>query len=211
MWEVEWKKGRAEKENKELLNKKKNKEKEQAMYAAWGTYLHMYDEDDEDLALMTIEESETEPESDSEGTKVSLFYLKDKIVKFSKKKLSFLLLTSIDTIQELVKTKNQLLASMTSLKFEYINLEEVSSDLKKENQLLKEQVQQLDSCTLALKSEILKQSVTGNEKEKISCDQIRCDKDLMRLNNELSSERKNSRRMNLELSRIKTDLERDNN
>ena len=62
---------------------------------------------------------------------VNHFDLKDKLEKFSKKKLSFLLLNSIDTIQELVKTKNQLLASMTSLKFEYIDLEKVNSDLKK--------------------------------------------------------------------------------
>ena len=34
MWELEWKKEKAKKERKELLNKKKNKEKEQAMYAA---------------------------------------------------------------------------------------------------------------------------------------------------------------------------------
>ena len=81
---------------------------------------------------------------------VNLFGLKDKLVKFSKKKLSFLLLTSKDTIQELVKTKNLLFTSMTSLKFEYIDLEKVNSDLKKENQLLKEQVEQLDSCTLSL-------------------------------------------------------------
>ena len=38
-----------------------------------------------------------------------------------------------DTIQKLVKTKNQLIASMTSLKFEYIDLEKVNSDLMKEN------------------------------------------------------------------------------
>ena len=48
------------------------------------------------------------------------------------------------------------------------------------------------------------------KKEKISGDQIRRDQDLMRLNNELYSERKNSRRINLELSRIKTDLEGSN-
>ena len=103
------------------------------MYAAWGTgSSDMYEEDDEDIALMAIEESDAEPESDSEETVVNLLNLKDKLVKFSKKKLSFLLLTSIDTIQELVKTKNQLLASMTILKFEYIDLEKVNSDLKKE-------------------------------------------------------------------------------
>ena len=148
MWKEEWKKERAEKENKELLNEKKNKEMDQAMYAVWGTGSDMYDEDDEDLALMAIEESETEPESDSEGIEVNLFYLKDKLVKFSKKKLFFLLLTSIDTIQELVKTKNQLLASMTSLKFEYINLDKLNSELQ-------EKAKQFKTCNLALKSEAL--------------------------------------------------------
>ena len=108
-----------------------------------------------------------EPKSDSEGIEANSFDLKDKLVKFSKKKLSFLLLTSIDTIQELFNTKNQLLASMTSLKFEYIDVEKVNSDLKKENQLLKEQVEQLDSCTLSLKSELLKRSIIGDEKEKL--------------------------------------------
>ena len=76
------------------------------MYAAWGTgSSDMYEEDDEDIALMAIEESDAEPESDSEETEVNLLNLKDKLVKFSKKMLSFLLLTSIDIIQELVKTK----------------------------------------------------------------------------------------------------------
>lgn len=38
MWEVEWKKERAEKEKRELTNKWKGKEKEntQAMYVDWG-------------------------------------------------------------------------------------------------------------------------------------------------------------------------------
>lgn len=58
MWELEWKKEKAEKERKELLNKKKNKEKEQAMYAAWGTGSSDMYEDVEDLALMAIEESD---------------------------------------------------------------------------------------------------------------------------------------------------------
>ena len=47
------------------------------------------------------------------------------------------------------------------------------------------------------------------EKKKTS-DQIRCDQELMRLNNELSFDRENSRRMNLELSRIKIDQEKAN-
>ncbi|KAG5606849.1 hypothetical protein H5410_028341 [Solanum commersonii] len=67
MWEVECRKERTEKEKKELLSKRKNKEKEQAMYAAWGTSSDMYEEDVNDIVLMAIEESEPEPESDYEG------------------------------------------------------------------------------------------------------------------------------------------------
>ncbi|XP_069145656.1 uncharacterized protein [Solanum lycopersicum] len=66
--ELEWKKEKAEKERKELLNKRKTKEKEQEMYAAWGTGSSDMYEDVEDLALMAIEESDAEPESDSEET-----------------------------------------------------------------------------------------------------------------------------------------------
>ena len=48
---------------------------------------------------------------------VHLFDLKDKLTKLSKKNLSLSMLTSIDIIQELVKTKNQL-----ALKYENIKL-----------------------------------------------------------------------------------------
>jgi len=76
MWEAEWRKERAEKEKRELLSKRKNKEKEQAMYAGWGTGSDMYEEDVDDIALMSIEESKPEPDSDSEGIEVNLFDLK---------------------------------------------------------------------------------------------------------------------------------------
>ena len=56
MWEVEWRKERVEKVKRELLNKRKNKENEQAMYAVRETDSVRYDEDDEDFALMAIEE-----------------------------------------------------------------------------------------------------------------------------------------------------------
>ncbi|KAH0687960.1 hypothetical protein KY284_018513 [Solanum tuberosum] len=58
MWEVEWRKERAKKEKRELSSKRKNKEKEQAMYAAWGIGSDMYKEDADVIALMAIEESE---------------------------------------------------------------------------------------------------------------------------------------------------------
>ena len=57
------------------------------MYAAWGTdSSDMYEEDDEDIALMSIEESDSEDESNFEETEVNLLNLKDKLLKFSKKK-----------------------------------------------------------------------------------------------------------------------------
>ena len=158
MWELEWKKEKTEKERKELFNKNKNKEKEQAMYSTWRTgSSDMYEEDNEDTALMVIEESDVEPESDSEETEVNLLNLKDKLVKFSKKKLSFLLLASIDTIQELVNTKSQLLASLSSLKFEHI-------DLNKNKHDLQGKIKQLESHNLELRTENLQLKVLGKEK-----------------------------------------------
>ena len=128
------------------------------MYAAWGTgSSDMYEKDDEDIALMAIEESDVEPESDSEETEVNLLNLKDKLVKFSKKKLSFLLLASIDTIQELVNTKSQLLASLSNLKFEHI-------DLNKNKHDLQGKIKQLESHNLELRTENLKLKVLGKEK-----------------------------------------------
>ena len=117
----------------------------------------MYEEDDEDIALMAIEESDVEPESDSEETEVNLLNLKDKLVKFSKKKLSFLLLASIDTIQELVNTKSQLLASLSNLKFEHI-------DLNKNKHDLQGKIKQLESHNLELRTENLQLKVLGKEK-----------------------------------------------
>ena len=50
----------------------------------------------------------------------------------------------MDNLQELNENRDQLLTSLTRLKFEYIDLKKVNSDLKKENQLIKEHVQQLE-------------------------------------------------------------------
>ena len=171
------------------------------MYAAWGTgSSDMYEEDDEDIALMAIEESDAEPESDSEETEVNLLNLKDKLVKFSKKKLSFLLLASIDTIQELVNTKSQLLASLSSLKFEHI-------DLNKNKHDLQGKIKQLESHNLKLRTENLKLKVLGKEKGSELPDRtLEVDK----LKNILKLEKENSRRINLELTRMRSDRERAN-
>ena len=160
----------------------------------------MYEEDDEDIALMAIEESDAEPESDSKETEVNLLNLKDKLVKFSKKKLPFLLLASIDTIQELVNTKSQLLASLSSLKFEHI-------DLNKNKHDLQGKIKQLESHNLELRTENLKLKVLGKEKGRELPDQtLEVDK----LKNVLKLEKENSRRINLELTRMRSDLERAN-
>ena len=141
------------------------------------------------------------PESDSEETEANLLNLKDKLVKFSKKKLPFLLLASIDTIQELVNTKSQLLASLSSLKFEHI-------DLNKNKHDLQGKIKQLESHNLELRTENLKLKVLGKEKGSEPPDQtLEVDK----LKNILKLEKENSRRINLELTRMRSDLERENN
>ena len=101
---------------------------------------------------MAMEDSEMDSESDTEKIEVNLLDLKEKLKLFSKQKLFSLMITLIDNFQDLNENRDQLLSSLTSLKFEYIDLEKINSGLKEENQFLKEQVQQFDSCTLALKS-----------------------------------------------------------
>ncbi|KAG5586337.1 hypothetical protein H5410_046771 [Solanum commersonii] len=146
----------------------KEKESENAMYTTWGISSGNSNENDaEDISLMAMEDFEPDSESHTEKREVNLLDLKNKLKYFSKKRLSSLILTLIDNVQELDENKDQLLASLISLKFEYTDLEKINSDLKKENQFLKKQVQQLNSYTLALKFEILKQSVTGMGKEKL--------------------------------------------
>ncbi|XP_049391443.1 uncharacterized protein LOC125855783 [Solanum stenotomum] len=105
------------------------------MYAAWETGSEMYEEDADDIALIAIEESEPEPDSNFEEK------------------------------EELVKTKNQIFASLTSLKFEYIDLEKLNAELKEKNKLLSQKVKQLESCNMSNKTEILKLTETGKVRE----------------------------------------------
>ena len=67
------------------------------------------------------------------------------------------MLASIDTIQELVNTKSKLLASLSSLKFEHI-------DLNKNKHDLQGKIKQLESHNLELRTENLKLKVLGKEK-----------------------------------------------
>jgi len=96
---------------------------------------------------------------------------------------------------------------MTSLKFEYIDLEKLNSELQEKTKQLLQKTQQLETCNLALKSENIKLKILGKEKV---CDQPKHEHEVNKLKNDLSLEKEKSRRMNLELSRIKTDLEREN-
>ena len=74
------------------------------------------------------------------------------------------MLTLINIIQELNCDQNQLVASMTSMKFEYIDIVKLNTELKEKNKDLLEKTHQLDSCNLSLKTEILKLSVLAKEK-----------------------------------------------
>ena len=110
------------------------------------------------------------------------------------------MLASIDTIQELVNTKSQLLASLSNLKFEHI-------DLNKNKHDLQGKIKQLESHNLELRTENLKLKVLGKEKGSELPDQtLEVDK----LKNILKLEKGNSRRINLELTRMISDLERVN-
>jgi len=117
------------------------------------------------------------------------------------------MLTSIDTIQELVKTKNQILATLTSLKFEYIDLEKLNVDLKEKNKFLSLKVQQLESWNMPNKTEILKLKETGKEK---ICDKSKDELEIKRLKNELCSEKEKLTKMRLALTRTKYELEQAN-
>ena len=76
------------------------------------------------------------------------------------------MLTLINTKQKLNHYKNQFVASMTSLKFEYIDLVKLNTELYKKNKDLLEKTHQLDSCNLFLISENLKLSVIAKDKHK---------------------------------------------
>ena len=79
------------------------------------------------------------------------------------------MLIFINTIPELNRDKNHLVASMTNLNYENIDLVKLNSEIKEKKYVI-EKTHQLDSCNLSLKSENLKLSVIAKEKDK-ECDQ----------------------------------------
>ncbi|KAG5620342.1 hypothetical protein H5410_005560 [Solanum commersonii] len=103
--------------------------------------------------------------------------------------------------------ENEIRASLTSLKFEYIDLEKLNANLKEKNKLLSQKVQQLESWNLSNKIEILKLKETGKEK---ICDKSKDDHEVKRLKNELCFDREKSTKIRLELTRTKYELEQAN-
>ncbi|KAG5595167.1 hypothetical protein H5410_036399 [Solanum commersonii] len=95
------------------------------------------------------------------------------------------------------------------LKSEYNDPVKHNTELKEKNKDFIERMRQLDSCNLSLKTKILKLSVIGKEKDK-EIDQTLRVQDVERLKDELFLETENSRRINLELARIKYYLEQAN-
>lgn len=68
MWELEWKKKRAEEEKRELANKKKKKESDKDIYDAWETGSDN-DDDTKDVVLIAMEDLELDSELETEKKK----------------------------------------------------------------------------------------------------------------------------------------------
>lgn len=90
----------------------------------------------DDIALMVVEESDIELDSDFDEKEVSIYDLENIFKLLSKKNLTSLKVTLIEKIQEQIKNKNQLLDSIASSKFEYIDLKKLNTKVKVKNKLL---------------------------------------------------------------------------
>ena len=110
------------------------------------------EEEDEDIALVAMENPEEEENNEKE---VCPLELKEKLETLSKKKLTSLMIKMIDSYSSMSDGKEQLLSALTSLKFEYIELEIHKGGLEKENSSLQNQVTQLGTQISSLKSEVL--------------------------------------------------------
>ncbi|XP_070025934.1 uncharacterized protein [Nicotiana sylvestris] len=116
------------------------------------------DGDGDEQALMAIGESDKESE-------VSIIYLKDKIKFLPKEMLSELLLDFIDESEDLNNEKGQLSKECVILKAKCKSLERRASERASENVELKNQVHELDTTVLELRSKNLKLKLgTGKKK-----------------------------------------------
>ena len=134
-------------------DKKRKEAASMVIYAGWTPEVEESDkEEDEDIALLAMEELEDEENTERE---VSPLDLKDKLDSFSKKKLVSLLVKMMDSYNCLNEGKEQLLSALTSLKFEYLELESTMKRLESENSSLQDQVNRLGSPVCSAQPETL--------------------------------------------------------
>ncbi|XP_070017601.1 uncharacterized protein [Nicotiana sylvestris] len=149
--EIEWKKEMTGQRNKknEQVHPKKNEGSTKAMVAVWGESSDedSEDEDGDEQALMAIGKSDEESEE-------SVIHLKDKIKFLSKKSLSELLLDFIDESKVINNEKEQLSKECVILKAKCKNLKLRASESDSKNAELKNQVHELDTTVLELRSKI---------------------------------------------------------
>ncbi|PHU26406.1 hypothetical protein BC332_04738 [Capsicum chinense] len=100
--------------------------------------------------------------------------------------------TLIDDFHELTSERDQLFNDFSSLNFDYINLKTCKNVIDTENCTIKEQVSQLGSSNLDLKSEILKLSITEKEKGVMSENHQRIESELKQRKDELFRQREKS-------------------
>jgi len=113
----------------------------------------------------------------------------------------------INDFQEL-KCERELFNDFADKKFECMDLKNYKTLTKEENCSLKKQVDKLESSNLNLKFEILKLSIIENGK--INDTKKRLEHNLKECKIDFSCEKDTTKKLNLEVSRLKMDLERAN-
>jgi len=113
----------------------------------------------------------------------------------------------INDFQEL-KCERELFNDFADKKFECMDLKNYKTLTKEENCSLKKQVDKLESSNLNLKFEILKLSIIENGK--INDTKKRLEHNLKECKIDFSCKKDTTKKLNLEVSRLKMDLERAN-
>ncbi|XP_070029695.1 uncharacterized protein [Nicotiana sylvestris] len=198
LWEIKWKKERAERRNKkkEQVQPKKgnNKGSTKAMVADWRESSDEISDDDDDeneQALMAIGESD-----------ISVIHLKDKIKLLSKERLSKLLVELIDESEDVNNEKEHLYKECVIFKAKCNNLELRVS----ENTVLKNQVHTLDSTILELRYENLKLKIGTVKRQLIA--QLTLEENIGKMKDGLYKRDKQVRILKKDLTKVKHDLDR---
>lgn len=191
-----------------MKEKDKKKEKEEyALVATLGSDSQETDEEKiDETALMTIGESDIEEEDST--TEVSVPELKNKLHLFSKEKLISLMSALVNEFQEVTSKKDELFNSLTSLKFDLIDMKTCKNTVAKENNTLMEQVSQLGSSNLILKSEILKLTLSEKRKRMKNVEQEKIEVEFTRVKQECNDEKNKVEKLSQEISKLKLDLEK---